>query len=684
MDTAWSRSDIGWTGGGLTVGLDVPKLSDREYEALVEEARKLIPAYSDEWTNFNPADPGITILEMLAWLTETYTYQLDAVTDEHRAKYLELMGEHPRPPAPASARLALDPPPDLDGMTLPEGTPLTVIDGSGTEQRFETTDSLVLTDARVAAVVSENDDGRTVHTHANETEGMFYRPFGDEADVGNAVYFGFDGDPFAAAETLSITIDFHDEDLPEPARHGAEEPEFEPSVDLVWEYCTDYEAAERDTSWRVLDVETDTTDSFYGSGTVTMAAPGEWSPADWDIADADVMDIGGGFVWCRCRVADAGYEIPPQFNSVRLNSVEASHRTTVTDQRLERRPANGDPRTLTAQRYHFPQAPILEADVTVDGEQWTEVADFDASQPTDTHFVLERSAGVVRFGDGVRGRMPSPDATVRAERYVYGGGSDGNVTETAYWQFAEDATIADDGTSLADIDIVPAEPATGGTDAESIEGAFERVQRDLRKPFRAVTVEDYRELANRTPGLRVGRSTVLVDESPRDATTDATWVTVVVVPYSPPDLNRPEPSEGFLRAVQDHLDTHRLLGDRVSVVAPTYVGLRVEADVRTTRWYPQPRAETAIEAAIREYVDPIRGYDGDGWPFGRTLYKENLVAVVAGLDWVDTVRNLSVQAHGDATIDSQGNVSIGDDALLYLDELRAEVQTITRRDQEES
>lgn len=82
------------------MGLDVPELDDREYEALLEQATKLIPAYSDEWTDFNPHDPGITILEVLAWLTETHSYQLDQITDEHREKYLRLIDHGCRPPKP--------------------------------------------------------------------------------------------------------------------------------------------------------------------------------------------------------------------------------------------------------------------------------------------------------------------------------------------------------------------------------------------------------------------------------------------------------------------------------------------------------------------------------------------------------------------------------------------------------
>ncbi|MEF8839932.1 MAG: putative baseplate assembly protein, partial [Haloarculaceae archaeon] len=69
------------------MGLEVPDLDDTDYAELVDEATKLLPAYSDEWTNYNPKDPGITIIELLAWLSDSYVYQLDSVTDAHRRKY---------------------------------------------------------------------------------------------------------------------------------------------------------------------------------------------------------------------------------------------------------------------------------------------------------------------------------------------------------------------------------------------------------------------------------------------------------------------------------------------------------------------------------------------------------------------------------------------------------------------
>ncbi|PSQ19194.1 putative baseplate assembly protein [Halobacteriales archaeon QS_8_69_26] len=628
--------------------LEVPDLNDRDYEELVEEARKLIPAYSDEWTNHNPSDPGMAILEMLAWITETYTYQLDQVTDEHRRKYLQLMGEQPRPPTPASAKVELHPPEGVSGATVP---------------------------ASVALVVSESADGNwTDHSHANGADGMFYRAFGDDPSAGDEFYLGFDADPLAGGDTLSVTVDFHDDDLPEPASHGDEASMFDPSVEVVWEYCRNYYALDHEDAWGEFEVVSDDTNAFYRGGTVTLAAPDEWDPEKWGVDEHGLFDVDPGTVWIRCRLVEAGYEIPPQFDSVKVNVVETVHQETIRGEVLQQHRTNEGPENLSDQRYQFEHAPVLEAEITVDDEPWTEVEGFEASGPTDRHYVLDRAEGEVRFGDGVRGKMPDPDRTVVAERYVRGGGRAGNVPASSTVRFADvDKTVGDD-VRLLDVDLSLEGDATGGRDAESIDEAFRRVKRDLATPYRAVTADDIKYVATNTPGVRFGRATVLVDS--RES--GPPEVNVVVVPYVPPDVGRADPSEGFIDAVQRHVDKHRLLTDRVTVREPTYVGLDLEVDVVATGWQLQAEGEDAIESAIQEYVDPIHGYEGDGWPFGRTLYKEELLEILEDLDWIDTVREVSVTARGNATLDSEENVKIGDDSLFYLDNLVADIATINR------
>lgn len=66
-------------------------LDDRSYADLVEEARKRIPALCPGWTDHNPTDPGIVLIEMLAWLTEMLIYRVDQVTDDSRRAFLRLL-----------------------------------------------------------------------------------------------------------------------------------------------------------------------------------------------------------------------------------------------------------------------------------------------------------------------------------------------------------------------------------------------------------------------------------------------------------------------------------------------------------------------------------------------------------------------------------------------------------------
>ncbi len=72
--------------------IPLPNLDDRRWTDLVDEGRSLIPVYSDEWTDFNPSDPGITLLELFAWIAEMDIYQINRIPDRHKRKFLELIG----------------------------------------------------------------------------------------------------------------------------------------------------------------------------------------------------------------------------------------------------------------------------------------------------------------------------------------------------------------------------------------------------------------------------------------------------------------------------------------------------------------------------------------------------------------------------------------------------------------
>src|SRR5262249_23040304 len=75
--------------------LDLPNLDDRRYADLVDEALAMIPANAPEWTNHNPSDPGITLIELFAFITEMLLFRLNRVTPENVLSFLRLLNGKP-------------------------------------------------------------------------------------------------------------------------------------------------------------------------------------------------------------------------------------------------------------------------------------------------------------------------------------------------------------------------------------------------------------------------------------------------------------------------------------------------------------------------------------------------------------------------------------------------------------
>jgi len=619
------------------MSLDIPELDETNYEELVSNAKNRIAARTDEWTDFNPHDPGITILELLAWLTDTQIYELDQLTEAHRKKYLQLVGIKPTPPQPASVSLSVSPP--NGGGRLPAGTRLRA-DDVDHQLLFETDHPLHVTESTITAVVVNGDSKTT----ANETDGMSYRLFGDNPTAGDWFAVGFDGDPFDSGP-LQLLVDLDDSELPEPPADEAQL--FEPSVELSWEYHQPN--PQNGEQWEPLAVREETTNSLYERGYITLERPDSWEPSVFDSDETSRVTRRLGAVWIRCRLTEGGYEIPPKCRAIQTNVVTASHRSRHTQQLtpVDNRPAGGAPRS-----YQFEHSPVLSATVTVDGEQWTEVEDFDASGPTDCHYVLDRTAGELTVGDGQRGLQPPAGASLHAS-YEAGGGTVGNVSADARW------SVDDESDTVPAVELEPMGPATGGTDAESVEAAIERCRSDRSSTQRAVTVDDYGRLAKSTPGVRVARSNVILPAAAEEA------ISVVVVPYAPPDVQRPTPSDGFRRAVETHLDRHRLLGDRIEVRAPNYVELRVDVSVVSTTDHTAEETSAEIERQLRSFLDPIDGYDGDGWPFGRSISEGEIHETLSELSTVDTVESVTVRATGDTTVTTDRRVLI-DEATQFV------------------
>jgi predicted phage baseplate assembly protein len=105
------------------VTLPVPDLDDRRFQDLVDDAKRLVQQRCPEWTDHNVSDPGVTLIETFAWMTDQLLYRLNRVPDRLYIKFLELIGVRLLPPTAARAPVTfwLTASPE-ETMRIPAGT----------------------------------------------------------------------------------------------------------------------------------------------------------------------------------------------------------------------------------------------------------------------------------------------------------------------------------------------------------------------------------------------------------------------------------------------------------------------------------------------------------------------------------------------------------------------------------
>ncbi|HEY2963001.1 MAG TPA: baseplate J/gp47 family protein [Pyrinomonadaceae bacterium] len=106
--------------------LQIPNLDDRRYQDLLNDALARIPVHNPEWTNFNKSDPGVTLIELFAFMTENLLYRSNQIPERNRKKFLQLLGV---PLQPASSAIG------LVGFTNDRGPLQTITLNSGLEVR---------------------------------------------------------------------------------------------------------------------------------------------------------------------------------------------------------------------------------------------------------------------------------------------------------------------------------------------------------------------------------------------------------------------------------------------------------------------------------------------------------------------------------------------------------------------
>src|SRR5437660_3968368 len=627
--------------------LAAPNLDNRQFADIVAEAKTLIPRYAPEWTNFNESDPGITLVELFAWMTEILVYRLNQVPDRNYIKFLQLIGIELEPARPARAELTFSlSRDDLSTVIVPLGTQVAAQDSTGQPVVFETDQALIAIGAKLTAVQTFDGFGYTPQTKKNAVLGQWFYPFGPKPQIGNALLLGFSSPTSLPTEQINLAVSLFQDGLTPPLmKCGTAIP---PAATLVWEYWGG-------TQWQGINLDSDSTRAFSQAGHVLFPGPGNAAVA------AKVGNVTDNLFWIRARVESASYEMPPQISAVRTNTISATQAITFTDEVL------GISNGLPNQTFQVANTPVMVLDAPVqvpnsDGTKvsvtslrleidegqgfivWQEVDDFFSSGPNDRVFTLDRNTGVITTGTGEHGRIPvinqtSSDPNVIARSYRAGGGNQGNVPAGSISQLQTSVPSVDTVTNF--------DPATGGTDEESVADAKLRATLALQSKDRAVTPDDFKYLATQAPGANVKRAYALALYHPNFPNGPVPGVvTVIVVPNAPDPA--PTPNQTTLAAVCAYLDKHRLLTSEVYVVGPVYRKIKIQVqlviapnfDLATVKNKAQSNLSTLFDPLKGgPDFDPVNGVDGTGWPFGGTVYYSDVYRVIIQTSGVTRIKD---------------------------------------------
>jgi hypothetical protein len=642
-----------------------PVLDARTYEELRDEALARIPIHNPEWTNFNRADPGVTLIELFAFLTESLLYRTNQIPERNRRAFLSLLGIPLQPATSARGVVAFS----LDGgppraITLNADVELRAgqvpfrteaaldvlpVEALGFHKRPLTETPRVLREhygELYASFTGAKPDPdslelyETVPLEATPTEGVDIMECADEslwiallvrrADAGS--------DPAAACaelrealagRTLSLGIvpvlSDPEARLSPLGRSAAEAtarldyqlPRVAPTGALAGDpdRIPHYRSLDARASANVLDAP----------GIVQLTLPAADGLRLWD--DIDPLEAGAG-------------ELPPALEDTRLADrvitwlrIRASHgaharllwaginAATVTQQARAAREVLPDGSGRPDQAVRLTHTPVLPETLSlrVDGVEWTRVEDLYGAAPEVPVPDLRLAPGAppppagdprVFTLDPASGVVRfgdgvhgarPPAAAAIRADYAYGVGRAGNVAAGA---------IRAGAALPAGVKVSNPVRTWGGAEAESVAEGEKQIARYLRHRDRLVSSEDFDTIVRRTPGVDVGRVDVipafnpeLSPSTPGDAPGS---VTLLIVPRA--DRERPDaplPDQPFLDAVCAYIDPRRLVTTECFLRGPDYQPIWVSVAVDVVAGVSTAEARDAVAAALRAFVSPL-------------------------------------------------------------------------------
>jgi hypothetical protein len=486
--------------------LPAPILDNRTWQQLRDELVGRIPVYAPEWSDVSPSDPGVTILELLAFLGENLLFRFNQIPESTNLHLLRLLEVPLRPAQPARGTVTFTLPFDpSQAFVLPvvERGLVSVMAGA---VGFEVQDDVAVLPVAVRGAVKQvvhdlpaGEQALVAERAIDARDGLkpgetaaYYKAVvvGDDTtaasaeavDAGSSVDHSLwiavlapEADPEVTSKLLHPAGPLGNDPL-NPGRGavlslGFALPSESPAMidvdpcfgaagrdqgippQVEWRVTKGLLGADGEPEYITVDPVGDTTWGLTRDGVVRLRLParmeevGVPQPVDPFLAGTGDLppvldDEPPVLFWVRA-FAPAGAPLLGSFRWVGANAASVVQWRTASAEYVGT--GTGQP----GQSHALAQRDVLADSLRVQVEEkpeewrdWERVESFTASGRDDRHYVLDGEAGTVTFGDTVRGLAPQRGDRIRALEYRYGGGQAGNVPAGVVKQIVEDAVFA--------------------------------------------------------------------------------------------------------------------------------------------------------------------------------------------------------------------------------------------------
>lgn len=618
--------------------LKVPQLDELTYEQMVNRAISRISAMTDQWTDFNSHDPGITVLQTYAWLTDMLNFYMNATGDVHVQKYLKLLGITPIPAKESEGYVILE---NLPNSTaLSKGTRFY----AGTIP-FELADDCTYEYNRFSSYIQENDGQGMDLTAFAGTDGEFIEVFSEKFLEKSVAYFGFEK-ALKDADKLYINVK-------EEKKRNPFGKQFK-FCDLAWEYYTK-------DGWKTFNV-VDETCGFLKSGFVTIHL--EEDMETWKHPD--------GFnkaYYIRCILSENKYDCMPLIGNIYVNPMKVLQKSTICKEgeTLEHMQigitdgcANQNILFDYPDVYRFSLLLYESEENLENGELWTMVDTLEEADYMDQVFTYDFETKMVCFGDGIHGMVPLQNQRIcvtglEVSKLDQGNVMQGEIRET-------------DCETIAGAKICNPVASVGGRSRESLQDMLKRLEDTLFVQNRMASEEDYEQIILETPGLMIDLVHVIpgsVYGELHRKNCSLNEIVVVVKPYSKGIT--PKLSYAYRSMIEEHIEKYRLINTKVTVVSPIYVGIEVNAKIHLQ--VNTAEAREKVKSCIQKYIN----YQEKEKPFGNIISYGKLFTSLESMEEVKLVQELALEKNGASAVkNDRGDIICQEDALSYVEQLNIE------------